>query len=345
MSKSEILKYIFKDKNRKSLPKILKEAIHFGFIENEPPHYYFENLLYKNGTSNYQDYIGHKKRGQIIDDFYFKNGEDEQLENKLVFADILQQHEVRTPKMLVYNSHLVLKTDKDQLQLNNANELAMELEKLIDASENHSIFIKRSTGLGGLVAFKFDKSNIHNHEKINQLYELMKKTDFIFQETIQQHEKINRIYSGSINTVRINSYRTGDNVKLLSALMRFGGYGSVVDNISSGGCFVPIDITDWTLEKTGYSFLKFGGKSFTEHPNTGFVFDDFKVPFEDDIVNEISKAALLFENDFIGWDVAITTDGPMIIEGNQNPHVIMTQITSGGFKKHSDYSEIFKDFI
>jgi len=342
MKKIEAAKAIWKDKERKPLLIMLKEAVHFGFIEREIPYYYFENLLYKKDIENYQAYIGHGKRGRIIDDFYFKNGENEYLENKLLFGKILEENDVKTPKILAYNSNLELRVEKDTVQLKTLNDLTIKLKKLIELSENKSIFIKRKIGLGGLHVFKFDQTNVNDSDKIEELFELMKKTNFIFQETTQQHEKLNQIYSGSINTVRINSYREGDNVKMVSGLMRFGTDGSLVDN---GNFFISVDVSDWTLHSVGKSFLKFGAKNYTKHPNTEFVFKDFKIPYEESTVNEIKKAAQLFEDDFIGWDVAITPDGPIIIEGNQNPHVIMTQITSGGFKTHPDYSEIFKGFI
>jgi len=342
MSKAETLKVILKDEDRKPLPKIVKEAVHFGIIEQEIPYYYFENLLYKKEIKNYQDYIGQTKRGRIIDDFYFKNGENENLENKLLFGKILERNGVKTPKILAHNAHLELKSDKESVQLTTPDDLARELHQLIELSENNSIFIKRILGLGGLHVFKFDQSNINDSDKINELFELMKEMNFIFQETTQQHEKLNRIYSGSINTVRVNTYRVDNDVKMVSGLMRFGTNGSVVDN---GNFFVPLDVTHWVLHSSGKSFLKYGGENYTKHPNTDFVFKDFNIPFADAVVREISKAAMLFEDDFIGWDVAITPNGPEIIEGNQNPHVIMTQITSGGFKTHPYYSKIFKKVI
>jgi len=342
MNKADALKVILKDEDRKSLPKMLKEAVHFGILEQEIPYYYFKNLLYKKEMKNYQDYIGYTKRGRIIDDYYFKNGENEKLENKLLFGKILGKNDVKTPKILAHNADLELKSEKETVQLTTSDDLARELHQLIELSENNSIFIKRILGLGGLHVFKFDQSNIDDSDKINELFELMKEMNFIFQETTQQHEKLNRIYSGSINTVRVNTYREGNEVKMVSGLMRFGTNGSVVDN---GNFFVPLDVSNWTLHSRGKSFLKYDGENYIKHPNTEFVFKDFKIPFADAVITEMSKAAMLFEDDFIGWDVAITPNGPEIIEGNQNPHVIMTQITSGGFKTHPDYSEIFKEVV
>lgn len=68
-------------------------------------------------------------------------------------------------------------------------------------------------------------------------------------------------------------------------------------------------------------------------------------PLGELIEEEVFKAAKLFDKKFIGWDVAITPDGPFIIEGNQNPHLIMLQMAVRGIKTHPSYRNIFAEYI
>ena len=36
----------------------------------------------------------------------------------------------------------------------------------------------------------------------------------------------------------------------------------------------------------------------------------------------------------MGWDIAITPNGPFVIEGNHNTGLMMTEVGYGGYKKH-----------
>ncbi|HET6556569.1 MAG TPA: sugar-transfer associated ATP-grasp domain-containing protein, partial [Prolixibacteraceae bacterium] len=57
----------------------------------------------------------------------------------------------------------------------------------------------------------------------------------------------------------------------------------------------------------------------TIHPITKQQIIGFHVPFWNETLQMIKKAALLHpENKSIGWDIAITANGPELIEGNHN---------------------------
>ncbi|MBD3179261.1 MAG: hypothetical protein GF417_06510, partial [Candidatus Latescibacteria bacterium] len=62
----------------------------------------------------------------------------------------------------------------------------------------------------------------------------------------------------------------------------------------------------------------FGG-SCTEHPDTGVVFADFRIPFLMDALDMVRQLHSFFYGvKSIGWDVAIAENGPVFIEGNDN---------------------------
>jgi hypothetical protein len=55
------------------------------------------------------------------------------------------------------------------------------------------------------------------------------------------------------------------------------------------------------------------------HPVTGVRINGFVVPFWKETIEMITKAALLdARNRSVGWDIAITSQGPELIEGNHN---------------------------
>jgi hypothetical protein len=76
------------------------------------------------------------------------------------------------------------------------------------------------------------------------------------------------------------------------------------------------------------------GTLVSVHPDTGVVFKDFKIPYYEDAVKLVCQAHTFFYNvRSIGWDVAISELGPVIIEGNDNWEITSIQAIYGGKKK------------
>lgn len=60
-----------------------------------------------------------------------------------------------------------------------------------------------------------------------------------------------------------------------------------------------------------------GAKTIYIHPKTGVAFEGFKLPFWNQTCSVVKETALKFlPLRTIGWDAALTPDGPFIIEGN-----------------------------
>jgi len=336
MSKMGYFNKLMKDSDRKFIFKIIIELIHCFIIEKETPYYYFQNLLHKKNSPNYRQFIGNKKRGNIIDDFYF-TGDFHRLEDKNTFDKVMKKSNVKSTNSLAYTENRKLLYSDKAFEIDDLEALKKSISIIITENKLTELFIKPLDGIGGSTTFKIHSNS---DKKIEDLFEAMKKTDFIIQENLIQHELLDQIYSNSINTVRVHTFRHDSEVEIVSSIMRFGVGNNIVDN---GGLFVPV--YDWKLEKYGYSLFKKGGGRFVKHPDTNFAFENFEIPFVKEIENLIKKAASLFEKDFIGWDIAITNEGPVIIEGNHNPHFFMLQIGCKGIKNHPQYSKIFSDYI
>ena len=75
-----------------------------------------------------------------------------------------------------------------------------------------------------------------------------------------------------------------------------------------------------------YIDSNFRMKKVKKHHNTNIKFEDIKIPYMKEALELVKKAAKRFpEVSCIGWDVAITKDGPTIVEGN---------ITSGAIENY-----------
>lgn len=267
------------------------------------------------------------------------------LENKLFFSKYLEKNElIKVPKTLGfnYNNFFYNRGNNEVSYVKEAEEVIYYLANLIGCSPNKSIFVKPIDGAQGRCCFLLTNQNVKVMLNNNALETLL-NGNFIFQETVIQHAEINKIYAGSVNTIRIDTYiDENGGIHLLSALMRFGANGSFVDNISAGGFFVPIDIDTGRFKKYGMQLLEYGGNIYVEHPDTKFSFEGFEIPYFDEVKKMIKEVVKLIPNKLVGWDIAISQDGPVIIEGNHNYSPRMSEMAYGGYKNHPIYKEILK---
>ena len=73
------------------------------------------------------------------------------------------------------------------------------------------------------------------------------------------------------------------------------------------------------------------------HPDTKTVYKDYKIPYWEETIKIIKELhPIIFGLSTIGWDIAITEDGPVIVEINWNYSVKGIQIASGGFRHKWD---------
>ena len=130
---------------------------------------------------------------------------------------------------------------------------------------------------------------ITNNEELGKFTEKWRGNKFIVQKTVRQHKELSAINPLAVNTIRMVTVYDGKNIKVLSAALRCGSKASgFVDNFSNGGGAVLID-ENGRLEKYGLRFK--GVPTCTEcHPDTGFRFAGYQVPYYDEAVALAKKA-------------------------------------------------------
>lgn len=171
--------------------------------------------------------------------------------------------------------------------------------KPLDDQEGHGIMV-----LEGLIG---------GHQE----YERLKKENVMIEEAIIQHPLMN-FGNSAVNTVRvITCLDTHKKVHILRAALRVGIGKTVVDNFSAGGALYDIDLQSGRIDNKG---IGHDGNKYIFHPGTNICMLGFQIPNWDMLVENVSEAALnIAKCRFVGWDVAITTDGIELIEGNHNP--------------------------
>lgn len=97
-----------------------------------------------------------------------------------------------------------------------------------------------------------------------------------------------------------------------------------VDNWAAGGLAIGIQNNGY-LKKYGFYKPGYGTKT-EKHPDSKIEFEKYKVPMLNEAYELSIKAHKFFYNvGAIGWDIAITEDGPVFVEGNDNFEITLMQ--------------------
>lgn len=136
----------------------------------------------------------------------------------------------------------------------------------------------------------------------------------IAEEILKNHTDIASLNASSLNTLRIITIVNGGDVDFIYAGIRVGAQGAIVDNISSGGSIAAIDLD------SGVIISVFQGKKTSQTGET-ITKDEigFQIPCWDEVKQFVCKVALeIPQVSYVAWDVAITTKGMALIEGNHS---------------------------
>lgn len=170
----------------------------------------------------------------------------------------------------------------------------------------------------GLCGKGVEKLNTAGESPISLYNTLKTNGQTLIEEVLTQHDAVSALYPGAIDTVRMVTM-TDDSGKphLLYAAMRLGSGGAVVDNFNSGGMVIPVDPEKGTL--IGVAVNK-AGNTFAAHPDTGVQFDGYQLPCWEACRELAFRAAVKIPTiRFVGWDLALTPNGPVLVEGNHYP--------------------------
>lgn len=234
------------------------------------------------------------------------------LRDKLIFDKYMNSNDIKTAKLIAI--------------IMNGEILDIKFEKYhnIENLFQKTVFIKNIDGecANGVYCIK-------SYEDYKKMEQTFKSGNYIIQEKLIQDEKMNALYSGSVNTIRIVTVRENKEIKILSSGLRVGTTRSKnVDNWAAGGLYIEIN-NDGKLTKYGFAKPIYGGK-LEVHPDTKIKFEGYQIPKYEEVVSLVKRAHnTLYGIHSIGWDVAITSDGPVLIEGNDNWEISLMQANHG----------------
>lgn len=281
--------------SKQELKKLKRDIRHSYYICKSSPDEYFLMGLY-----NLDDNV---KRTFVTDKFLYitmahvssRQKHDEEIENKFNFYQLAKPY---------FKRQVVRVSSKDDY---------IQFMKM--ALEVHDIILKP---LDACMGKGIEAVRIDNEKQASDVFEsiLRKGGNWIVEERIKQVKEMSVWCESCVNTVRFLSFlnkKTGFHA--IKPFFRTGRQGSVVDNAGSGGIFANVDVNTGVLCSHGIDEL---GNRYVEHPDSHIKFEGWQIPQYESLVNTVREMheKIMPSHPYIGWDVALTENGWVVIEAN-----------------------------
>lgn len=308
---------------KKSLIKCLREVIMLYNYWNAFPDTYFRMGMF---AKSYKDYD--RMKSFVPQGAYAKLSMDKHseyhllIDDKILFHDIMTQYGLPVPtRFFTFRGG----------EFRHGQELLTdaEVDTIIRGISDDRIFVKKFTGgaASGVSVFTKKENGVYVDKdgdivSASMIRKKFSNQDFFFEKQIIQEPVLSQFNPDTVNTIRVLTY----NNKIVSATVRFGGKGEYVDNVSANGVAVSLDIETGILGDYGmkmYSTIE----HFYEHP-------DSHIPFKGTKVTQWSEVRSVVERTLkylpyyksVGFDVATTKEGPVILEINTGAGINLSQM-------------------
>lgn len=168
-------------------------------------------------------------------------------------------------------------------------------------------------------------------ELVDELRRDSREQDLVLQRRVLNASSIDRFSLGGLCTIRVVTCSNKQkDIEPLFATLRMPTGDSVADNFQSGGIAAPVDLETGQLGSAVAKYPTESGDFYETHPDTGAQIKESRVPCWEEVLDLVRFAHEQFQRTVtVGWDVAITEDGPIVIEGNKRWGVETLEIVHG----------------
>lgn len=272
-------------------------------------------IVYRIGQADY-DYFGfcrfnHFERKNLFNDgkfeksckMFFPNDMIAVLDSKKAFVQNFQEY--------IHRDYLLLPCNEDTL--------------LCFAKKHEVIFAKADISCGGKGVHSYSYCELFaNRALLSKIADM----DGVAEQRIVQHPAMEALQATAVSTLRITTLvEKNENINIMSSGLRLGARGAGVDNQSSGGSVYEVDLAEGIV--VGYGKTQNNQKSIKSP--TGAVVPGFQIPFWSEVLAMVESAAKKYPRArFVGWDVAIGPDGPLLVEANRSTGASVMQFGDYG---------------
>lgn len=152
---------------------------------------------------------------------------------------------------------------------------------------------------------------------------------YAFQEMVKMHPDLAEFTNGAVGTFRVVTTASPKGILILYAAWKIPGKGSMADNFwREGNMLANVDVDSGEVlrcqKSTGLDALL-----VDSDPETGRNIVGLKIPFWGSVKEmALQVASIIPDERVLGFDVALSSDGPTLIEANTNPDHGIYQIAN-----------------
>ncbi len=170
--------------------------------------------------------------------------------------------------------------------------------------------VASSMGKGLQVLYSADIKNISEYIKKGRERQLL------LEEFVVQCQELAALHPESVNTVRVNAARNRDGrITLIGACLKCGRGEAAVDNFHAGGIAWPLDLQTGRVCGPGRDNRSL--QEYEYHPDSAVRMMGFSVPYWQEVLRcVLSCMDQVPSLGYVGWDIAVTGEGPELVEGN-----------------------------
>lgn len=213
---------------------------------------------------------------------------------------------------------------REQIRLDTATE--SEVQSFL--SRHKAVIAKVPDGFGGSGISRYETQDLVD-DLSGFIAELKEKNQVLLEQFVTQDPIMRELYPDSVNTIRMITIIDEDNeLHIVARVLRIGN-GGVIDNFAAGGMYTMLDENGVAL----YPGVDRNSEIYHEHPVTGVKIVGFQVPQYEAVLALLDDAARRVPDvRYVGWDIALTETGPILIEGNHNSSVFQAKPSASGIR-------------
>ena len=181
-----------------------------------------------------------------------------------------------------------------------------------------TIFAKPPKDFGGHGIRKINTDEINDVESL--YHELLEKKIYLVEEEIIQHKEVAKLNPYAVNSFRIVTLVKDGTSYILANALRI----NLDDGIAIGcsDAYMRLDENGKICSRV----VDDVANVYEEHPMAKIKFNTVTIPYVKESFDMALKAALeVPEVRYVGWDIAITPKGPVLMEGNEYPSYGLVQ--------------------
>ena len=216
------------------------------------------------------------------------------------------------------------------------------LEAFLTVNAGTKLFGKPTSlkqSLGAMATERFDAATGTVHlsngktMSVAELWALIEnnfKDGYLFQERLASHPDIARLCGDKIATVRLLTIVQDGEPEILATVWKIPVGDHVADNFwRAGNIVASLDLETGTVNEA-IQGLGVKRKQIFAHPDSNEAIAGFAMPdWQEAKALVLTASCLLQDTWMIGWDIAVTPDGPVIVEANETPSLTILQHVPG----------------